>query len=55
MSGWAKQGMSVCVTVGFIQGSKSNLINPQSNTSRAEAAIMIQRFVDQLLSDLENQ
>ncbi|WP_158602419.1 Ig-like domain-containing protein [Cohnella endophytica] len=46
VSNWAKDGMSICVTAGFIKGSTANTINPQSNATRAEAAIMIKRFLE---------
>ncbi|WP_239615854.1 Ig-like domain-containing protein [Cohnella mopanensis] len=46
VSGWAKDGVSVSVTAGFIKGSTTKTINPQSNASRAEAAIMIKRFLE---------
>ncbi len=46
VSGWAKKGMEICVTAGFIQGTNAKLINPQSNATRAEAAIMLKRFLE---------
>ncbi len=46
VSGWAKDGMTICVAAGFIKGSTTNTINPQSNASRAEAAVMIKRFLE---------
>ncbi|TVX97056.1 SwmB domain-containing protein [Cohnella terricola] len=46
VSSWAKSGMETCVSVGFIQGSTTKTINPQSNATRAEAAIMIKRFLE---------
>jgi len=46
VSGWAKSGMEMCVTAGIIQGSTTQTINPQSNATRAEAAIMIKRFLE---------
>ncbi|WP_182303045.1 Ig-like domain-containing protein [Cohnella cholangitidis] len=46
VSGWAKEGMSISVTVGFIKGSTTKTINPQSKATRAEAAIMIKRFLE---------
>jgi len=46
VSGWAKSGMEICVTAGFIKGSTTKTINPQSNATRAEATIMIKRFLE---------
>lgn len=46
VSGWAKSGMEICVTAGFIQGTNTKMINPQSNATRAEAAIMLKRFLE---------
>ncbi|MCD9022291.1 Ig-like domain-containing protein [Cohnella silvisoli] len=43
---WAKDGMAICVTAGFIKGSPTQQINPQSNATRAEAAIMVKRFLE---------
>ncbi|QJD85244.1 SwmB domain-containing protein [Cohnella herbarum] len=46
VSSWAKDGMATSVTAGFIKGSTTKTINPQSNATRAEAAIMIKRFLE---------
>ncbi|MFB9274542.1 Ig-like domain-containing protein [Cohnella cellulosilytica] len=46
VSGWAKTGMEICVTAGLIQGTNIKMINPQSNATRAEAAIMLKRFLE---------
>ncbi len=46
VSSWAKEGMLTSVTAGFIQGTNKKLINPQSNATRAEAAIMLKRFLE---------
>jgi len=46
VSNWAKDGVSISVTAGFIKGSTTQTINPKSNATRAEAAIMIKRFLE---------
>lgn len=45
VSTWAKDGMSVCVMTGFIQGITSTKLAPQSNATRAQATSMIKRFL----------
>lgn len=45
VSSWASEGMRVSVTAGFIKGTNANAINPQSNATRAEATIMLKRFL----------
>lgn len=46
VSSWAKDGMSISVTAGFIKGSTKKMVNPKSNATRAEAAVMIKRFLE---------
>jgi hypothetical protein len=46
VSSWAKDGLSISVTAGFIKGTPTKLVNPKSNATRAEAAIMIKRFLE---------
>jgi hypothetical protein len=46
VSAWAKDGVSISVKAGFIKGSTTKMINPKSNATRAEAAIMIKRFLE---------
>ncbi|TFE29017.1 Ig-like domain-containing protein [Cohnella luojiensis] len=46
ISKWALDGVAISVNAGFIKGSTTQTINPQSNATRAEAAIMIKRFLE---------
>lgn len=46
VSSWAKDGVATSVEVGFIKGSTASTISPQSNATRAEAAIMIKRLLE---------
>ena len=45
VSGWARDGVSISVQAGIIEGASNNRINPQSNATRAEAAVMIKRLL----------
>ena len=42
---WAQQDVAKSVYTGFITGTTSTTFAPQSNTTRAEASIMIQRLL----------
>ncbi|MNF98240.1 Endoglucanase precursor [compost metagenome] len=42
---WAKQDVAKSVYTGFMTGVTSTTFVPQANTTRAEAAIMIQRML----------
>ncbi|GMK38250.1 hypothetical protein PCCS19_13040 [Paenibacillus sp. CCS19] len=42
---WAQQDVAKAVYTGFITGTTSTTFAPQSNTTRAEATIMIQRLL----------
>ncbi|BBI36164.1 S-layer homology domain-containing protein [Cohnella abietis] len=46
ISSWAKDGMAISVTAGFIKGTPEKTVNPKNNATRAEAAIMIKRFLE---------
>jgi len=46
VSSWAKDGVSICVQVGIISGTTATTLQPKNNASRAEAAIMIKRFLE---------
>ncbi len=46
VSSWAKEGMSICVMAGFIKGASATELKPQNNATRAEAAVMLQRFLE---------
>lgn len=45
VSSFAKDGLAVCVQVGIISGVTSTALKPQDNATRAEAAIMLKRFL----------
>lgn len=45
VSTWAKDGMSICVMAGLIKGATPTELKPQNNATRAEAATMLQRFL----------
>jgi hypothetical protein len=46
ISGWASNNLAISVQAGFIKGSTTNTVNPQSYATRAEAAVMIKRFLE---------
>ncbi|MFC5401765.1 SwmB domain-containing protein [Cohnella soli] len=46
ISSWAKDGVAISVTAGFIKGNTPTTVNPKANATRAEAAIMIKRFLE---------
>ncbi|WP_027087221.1 SwmB domain-containing protein [Cohnella panacarvi] len=43
---WAKQGVSICVTAGFIQGVSATELKPLNNATRAEASVMLMKFLE---------
>lgn len=45
VSSWAKEGMSICVMAGFIKGASATELKPQNNATRAEATVMLERFL----------
>lgn len=46
VSNWAKEGMSICVTAGFIQGASATELKPLNNATRAEASVMLMKFLE---------
>ncbi|MFC5469685.1 Ig-like domain-containing protein [Cohnella suwonensis] len=46
ISKWALDGMAININAGIIKGATPTTVNPQSNATRAEAAIMIKRFLE---------
>lgn len=50
ISDWAKQGVTVMVGKGIINGKGNNLLDPKAYATRAEAAVILTRF-DQLFPD----
>ncbi len=47
ISAWAKQGISVMVGEGIVNGKGNNLFDPKAYATRAEAAVLLTKF-DQL-------
>lgn len=45
---WALQDMAQAVNLGFIKGNTQHMISPQAMATRAEAAILIERFLQEL-------
>jgi hypothetical protein len=46
ISGYAVDAMKWAVGNGIITGKDGNLIDPQGVATRAEVAVMLQRFID---------
>ncbi len=46
ISDWALEAMSYCVEKKIINGYEDGTIKPKGNTTRAEAAAMLQRFIE---------
>lgn len=46
ISDWAQNGMQWAVVSGVMRGSNTNKLNPQNNLTRAEAATMLQNFIN---------
>lgn len=45
---WSKQALATCIELGLIQGTPDHKLNPKSNLTRAEAAVMISRLLTYL-------
>lgn len=54
ISSWARDSMSFAIRSGIIEGRSVVRLAPQATASRAEAAVMLQRFMD-LIWDEMNQ
>lgn len=48
VSTWASGAVAWCAKTGLLQGKDNSLLDPAAGTSRAEAAVMLSRFVDLL-------
>ncbi len=46
VSDWAKETMTWAVDAGIINGLSDKTLNPSGTTTRAQAAVMLQRFVE---------
>lgn len=43
---WAENGVAWCVEKGILRGKSGMILDPSANVSRAEVAVMFQRFID---------
>ena len=50
ISDWASEGTHFCLAAGVIGGYGDGAIHPQANATRAEVAVMFQRFCENVLS-----
>ena len=44
--GWAQEGVAWCVKNGILQGKGNGVLDPRADVTRAEVAVMLQRFID---------
>ena len=49
VSPWASDAVSMALRSGLLTGKPGGLIDPQGQASRAEIAVMLQRFVESVL------
>ena len=54
VSDYAKASVIEATRIGLMQGNTNGQFNPKGKLSRAEAAIVVSRFLDYLNSDLKN-
>ncbi|MDE7370805.1 MAG: S-layer homology domain-containing protein, partial [Desulfovibrio sp.] len=40
------EGMAWCVDKGILQGKGGGVLDPRTNVTRAEVAVMLQRFME---------
>ena len=45
ISKWAVDGVAWCVEKGILQGKGGNVLDPTTNVTRAEVAVMLDRFI----------
>ena len=45
VSGWAEDGMAWCVEQKILQGKSAEILDPTAQVTRAEAAVMFDRFI----------
>lgn len=50
-SKWAEDEISLVIDQGILKGDKDESINPKSNATRAEAAVMLDRLYNLLLAN----
>ena len=46
ISDWAYESVMYCKLKGIMQGKDNNMFAPQDNTTRAESAAILQRFLE---------
>lgn len=42
---WSKQALAICIELGLMQGTPDHKLNPKSNLTRAEAAVLFSRLL----------
>ena len=47
VSGWARESVAWAVDYGLLSGKENNLLDPRGDTTRAEAAAILERFLEQ--------
>ena len=47
VSGWARESVAWAVDYGLLSGKENNLLDPRGDTTRAEAAAILKRFLEQ--------
>ena len=47
---WAKEEINILIKNGIINGDNNLMINPKSNSTRAESVTMLNRFYDLILT-----
>lgn len=55
VAGWARDGMERAVAAGLISGTENGRLSPRSNATRAQTAVMIKRFSENLLAPTEKK
>ena len=46
ISDWAREDIAWAVGYGLLSGKENNLLDPQGNTTRAETAAILNRFLE---------
>jgi len=48
VGGWARDNLTLAVKAGLVQGKSNGSLSPKSNTTRAEAAVVLSRLIDRM-------
>ncbi len=48
VGGWARENLTLAVNAGLVQGKSNGSLSPKSNTTRAEAAVVLSRVIDRM-------